>query len=59
MTEIELKEMRDWWRLLHSCLATEFAVEDDPKAIRKRLVKEFELALTHVRIEDAGSPSKV
>ena len=39
--------------------SAEFAVEDDPRAIRERLAGELELASGHVRIEDVGSPSKV
>ncbi len=53
------RAVRDQLMGIPDRVAAEFAVEDDPKAIRQRLVNELELALTHVRIEDGESPSKV
>ena len=53
------RAVRDQLFSIPNRVAAEFAVETDPQAIRKTLVKEFELALPHVRIEDVGSPSKI
>jgi len=53
------RAVRDQLFTIPERVAAEFAVEDDPKAIRERLVGELGLALPHVRLEDVGSPSRV
>ena len=53
------RAVRDQLFSIPGRVASEFAVEHDPRAIRERLVGELELALSHVRIRDEGSPSKI
>ena len=50
------RAVRDQLFSIPDRVSAEFAVENDRKKIRKTLVKEFELALNHVRIEGVGSP---